>query len=328
MNDYMCEAAAISRHVGAPVKLQWTREDDMAHDFYRPGGFHSLKGAVDAAGKLSGWQDHFITFSEDGQVPISRGNIPDAEFPALLVANFRISQTLLPWTTPSGPWRAPRSNALAFVIQSFLHEVATAAGRDHLEFLLEVMGEPRWLEPGNDRSLNTGRAASVIKLAAEKAGWGKPLPAGRGRGLAFHFSHAGHFAEVAEVSVDQNKKLTVHRVTVAGDIGPIVNMSGAENQCEGAVIDGLSTMLGLEITLEKGRVQESNFDRYPLLSIADAPQVQVHFIQSDFPPTGVGEPVLPPLAPAVCNAIFAATGYRARTLPLGREGFRTGATQL
>jgi isoquinoline 1-oxidoreductase beta subunit len=305
------------------VKLQWTREDDLAHDFYRPGGFHSLKGSVDATGKLSGWQDHFITFSEDGQVPISRGNLPDGEFPALLIENFRISQTMLPWTTPTGPWRAPRSNALAFVIQSFLHELATAAGRDHLEFLLEVMGKPRWLEPGNDRSLNTARAADVIKLAADEGDWGKPLPDGRGRGLAFHFSHAGHFAEVAEVSVDRNKKLRVHRVTVAGDIGPIVNMSGAESQCQGAVIDGLSTMLGLEITHENGRVKESNFDRYPLLTIADAPVVDVHFIQSEYPPTGVGEPALPPLAPAVCNAIFAASGYRARTLPLKREGFRT-----
>ncbi|MFQ6004655.1 MAG: molybdopterin cofactor-binding domain-containing protein [Woeseia sp.] len=323
MNDYMCEAAAISRHIAAPVKLQWTREDDMAHDFYRPGGFHSLTGAVDTAGKLSGWQDHFITFTEDGQTPVSRGNIPETEFPALLVENFRITQTMLPWTTPTGPWRAPRSNALAFVIQSFVHELAAAAGRDHLEFLVELMGEPRWLEPGNDRSLNTGRAIAVIRLAAEQAGWGEPLPAGRGRGLAFHFSHAGHFAEVAEVSVDQNKRLTVHRVTVAGDIGPIVNMSGAEHQCQGAVIDGLSTMLGLEITLEEGRVQESNFDDYPLLRIADAPEVRTHFIQSEFPPTGLGEPPLPPLAPAVCNAIFAATGHRVRTLPLSREGFST-----
>jgi len=325
MNDYMCEAAAISRHVGAPVKLQWTREDDMAHDFYRPGGFHALKGSVDAAGKLSGWQDHFITFSEDGQTPISRGDIPDGEFPALLLNNFRITQTQLPWSTPTGPWRAPRSNALAFVIQSFLHELAVAAGRDHLEFLLEVMGEPRWLEPGNDRSLNTARAAAVIRLAAEKGGWGKPLPAGRGLGLAFHFSHAGHFAEVAEVSVNADKHLTVHRVTVAGDVGLIVNASGAESQCQGAVIDGLSTMLNLEITLERGRVQQSNFGQYPILGIAATPQIDVHFIQSDFPPTGLGEPALPPLAPAVCNAIFAATGYRVRTLPLSREGFRVAS---
>jgi len=323
MNDYMCEAAAISQHVSAPVKLQWTREDDLAHDFYRPGGFHALRGAVDASGKLSAWQDHFITFTTDGEVPVSRGDIAADEFPSLLLENFRLTQTQLPWMTPTGPWRAPRSNALAFVIQSFIGELAAAAERDHLEFLLELLGEPRWLEPGNDRSLNTERAAAVIRLAAEKAGWGRPLPEGRGHGLAFHFCHAGHFAEVAEVSVDPSRKLTVHRVTVAGDIGPIINMSGAENQCEGAVIDGLSTMLGLQITHENGRALESNFDRYPLLGIAAAPEVAVHFIQSDYAPTGLGEPALPPLAPAVCNAIFAASGHRVRTLPLVHEGFHT-----
>ncbi len=140
--------------------------------------------------------------------------------------------------------------------------------------------------------------------------------------MAFHFSHSGHFAEVAEVSVDRNKKLRIHKVTIAGDVGPIINLSGAENQCEGAVIDGLSTMLGLEISIEGGRVQQSNFHQYPILRIGDAPQVEVHFIESDFPPTGLGEPALPPLAPAVCNAIFAASGHRLRELPLAREGFR------
>jgi isoquinoline 1-oxidoreductase beta subunit len=321
MNDYMCEAAMISQRAGAPVKLTWTREDDMAHDFYRVGGFHSFTGAVDADGKLSAWQDHFITFSSDGERPVAGGALAAEEFPALLVPNVRISQTKLPLAVPCGPWRAPGSCAIAFAVQSFIHELAVAAKRDHLEFLLDIMGEPRWLEPGNERSLNTGRAAAVIRLAAEKAGWGKPLPAGRGRGLAFHFSHAGHIAEVAEVSVDANRRLTVHRVTVAGDIGPIINLSGAENQCQGAVVDGLSTMLAQEIGIEQGRVQQANFDRYPLLRMAQAPVVDVHFIQSEFPPTGVGEPALPPLAPAVCNAIFAASGHRVHTLPLVREGF-------
>ena len=321
MNDSMCEAATISKQIGAPVKLQWTREDDMAHDFYRVGGFHSFKGAVDAEGRLSAWEDHFVTFSSDGQKPVTGGNITASEFPMPLVANFRLTQTLLPLLTPCGPWRAPRSNAIAFAGQCFFHELAVAAGRDHLEFLLEVMGKPRWLDPGNSRALNTGRAADVIRLAAEKAGWGKSLPEGRGLGLAFYFSHAGHFAEVAEVSVEDNKKLTVHKVTVAADVGPIVNLSGAENQCQGAVIDGFSTMLSLELSIEKGRVQESNFDQYPLLQLAHAPEVDVHFIQSDFPPTGLGEPALPPVAPAVCNAIFAASGYRVRELPLSREGF-------
>ena len=321
MNDSMCEAAAVSKQIGAPVKLQWTREDDMAHDFYRVGGFHSFKGAVDDAGKLSAWQDHFVTFSSDGQRPVSGGNITASEFPLPLLANTRLTQTLLPLLTPCGPWRAPRSNGIAFAVQCFLNELAVAAGRDHLEFLLEVMGKPLWLDPGNSRALNTGRAADVIRLAAEKAGWGRSLPEGRGLGLAFHFSHAGHFAEVAEVSVEDNKKLTVHKVTVAADVGPIVNLSGAENQCQGAVIDGFSTMLGLEVSIENGRVQESNFDQYPLLKLAHAPEVDVHFIQSDFLPTGLGEPALPPVAPAIANAIFAASGHRVHELPLSREGF-------
>jgi isoquinoline 1-oxidoreductase beta subunit len=321
MNDYVCEVAAIAQRVDAPVKLQWTRADDMAHDFYRPGGFHSFKAALDESGRLSGWQDHFITFTHDGAGPVPSGDMRPGEVPEGLVGDWRVTQSLLPLGTPTGPWRAPRSNAIAFAVQSFIHELAVAAGRDHLEFLLELMGEPRWLEPGNTRVLNTGRAADVIRLAADKAGWGRQLPEGHGLGLAFYFSHAGHFAEVAEVSVDANRKLTVHRVTVAGDVGLIINMSGAENQCQGAVIDALSTMLGLEVTLDGGRVQEANFDRYPILRIDKAPAVDVHFIQTDFSPTGLGEPALPPLAPAVCNAIYAATGHRVRTLPLSREGF-------
>ncbi|MET0497590.1 MAG: molybdopterin cofactor-binding domain-containing protein [Steroidobacteraceae bacterium] len=321
MNDYMCEAAQISKQAGVPIKLQWTREDDMQHDFYRAGGFHSFKGALDNAGKLVAWQDHFITFTADGQKPSSGADIAPDEFPALLLPNFRVTQTKLPLQIPTGPWRAPRSNAIAFAVQSFLHELSSSGKRDHLEFLLEIMGEPRWLPPANEFALNTGRAAGVIKLAAEKAGWGKKLPKGHALGLAFHFSHAGHFAEVAEVSVDSNRKLTLHKVVVAGDIGPIVNLSGAENQTEGAVIDGFSTMLGLEVSIENGRIQETNFDRYPILRMRNAPRVESYFVKSDFSPTGVGEPSLPPLAPAVCNAIFAATGHRVRTLPLKREGF-------
>ncbi len=140
-------------------------------------------------------------------------------------------------------------------------------------------------------------------------------------GLAFHFSHAAHIAEVAEVSVDRNRKLVLRRVTVAVDIGPIINMSGATTQVQGAVIDGYSTMVGQKITMEKGRIQQSNFNDYPVLRIPNAPEVDVHFIQSDNRPTGIGEPALPPLAPAVGNAIFAATGHRVRSMPLTDEGF-------
>ena len=320
-NDYMCEVAAITERMGVPVKLQWTREDDMAHDFYRPGGFHQIKGAVDQKGRLVAWHDHLITFTADGKAPTASGDVEIEMFPTSTLANARVSQSMIPGLTPTGPWRAPRSNAIAWVVQSFLHELSSAAGRDHIEFLVEAMGDPRWLEPKNDGAMNTGRAAAVIKLAAEKAGWGRQLPKGRALGAAFFFSHSGHFAEVAEVSVDASRKVTVHKVTVAGDCGPVLNASGAETQVQGAVIDGLSTMLGLEITFENGRNQQSNFNQYPILRMAHAPEVEAHFIEADYPPTGLGEPALPPLAPAVCNAIFTATGHRIRQLPLMREDF-------
>src|SRR5688572_2477055 len=317
MNDYICEAGALAQRLAGRVKLVWTREQDMAQDFFRAGAFHSLTGGIVAQGKLIAWRNHFVNFTHDGKVPSSGAHWSELDFPAQSLSNYQLSQTLLPLQTPTGQWRAPRSCAVAWVIQSFLHELSAAAGRDHREFLLEVMGEPRLLQGG----LNTGRAADVIRLATEKAGWGRKLPEGHGLGLAFHFSHAGHFAEVAEVSVDRNRRIRLHRMVVAGDIGPIVNMSGANNQCEGGVIDGFSTMMGLEITMANGRIEQSNFHQYPILRMASQPKVETYFIQSDNPPTGVGEPALPPVAPAICNAIYAAIGHRVRTLPLTKEGF-------
>ena len=183
------------------------------------------------------------------------------------------------------------------------------------------MGERRWVADGNINAINTGRAIDVIKLAAEKAGWGRTMPKGTGLGLSFYFCHAAHIAEVAEVSVDANRNFQVKKVTVAVDVGPIINMSGALHQLQGSVIDGLSTMAMQQITLEKGVVQENNFDAYEVLRIAQTPEVDVHFIQSDNQPTGLGEPALPPLAAAVTNAIFAATGERIRSMPLSNVGF-------
>jgi isoquinoline 1-oxidoreductase beta subunit len=325
-NDSVCEVAWLAKDLGVPVKAQWSREDDMGFDYYRPGGFHSFKGAIDSDGKLSAWQDHFISFGRNGR-PISSANLGPQEFPVNAVANARVTQTLLPSGMPSGPWRAPGSNALAFAIQCFLHECSVAADRDHRDFLLDVFaGLPAPRGGGGfggfgGSPLNAERAAAVVRKATEEAGWGRALPEGRGLGLAFHFSHQGHFAEVAEVSVDADRKLTVHKVTVAGDIGPIVNMSGAENQAQGSVVDALSTLMGLQITFENGRVEQRNFDRYPILRMRNAPLVDVHFIQSENPPTGVGEPAFPPAAPAICNAIYAATGHRVRTMPLTKEGY-------
>ena len=318
--EYACEAVAISKQIGKPVKLTWTREDDVRHDFYRVGGFQSVKGAVDKNGKLVAFQNHFIGMHYNNR-PVSGSRFSSSEFPLLNIENAHVTKTMFDIKTPCGPWRAPGANTTAFVVQSFLDELAHASGRDYLDFLLEIMGEPRWFDPDNVRSLNTGRARGVIQLAAKKAGWGKTLPQGRGLGLAFHFSHAGHIAEVAEVEVDQNKRVRVHKVVVAVDVGPIINMSGAVSQVQGSVIDGLSTMAGQKITMESGRIEQSNLHDYPVLRLPQAPLVEAHFIQSEYRPTGLGEPALPPCAPAIANAIFAATGERVRKMPIIEEGF-------
>jgi isoquinoline 1-oxidoreductase subunit beta len=325
MHEYACEAAAISKQAGGvPVKLMWTREDDMAHDFYRPGGFHQFKAALDDKGSLVAWNGHAISFSADGKAAVAGGGWPSPnEFPAEYTPNYRVSVTLQPFAIPCGPWRAPGSNTAAFVVQSFMNELSTAAKRDHAEFLLDVFSKKQPAPPPagfGGPGLNADRAISVIKSVVERSGWGKPLPAGHHHGLAFHFSHQGHFAEVAEVSVDANKKVTVHKMTVVGDIGPIVNLSGAENQVQGCIVDAIGT-LGLEVTIEDGRIKEQNFDTYRLPRMPISPPVDVHFLETNYPPTGVGEPAFPPACPAICNAIYAATGTRIRTLPITREGF-------
>jgi isoquinoline 1-oxidoreductase beta subunit len=328
-NDYLCEAAAIAMKVNAPVKLQWMREDDFAHDLFRAPGFHYLKGAVDKAGKLSAFQNHLVSFSADGNRPVSGGARSNNSFPTDMAPNVRYAVTLMPLQIPCGAMRAPTDNVQMFVAGGFLHELSLAAGRDHVKFLLEWFNRPqaasadRTRIPPADttRSFNPSRAAGVLKLAAEKSGWGKKLPPGRGLGIAFSCAYGGHVAEAVELSVDAKKHITIHKVTAVIDIGPIINMSSAENQVQGGVIDGLSTAMGLEIGVEKGRIQQTNLDGYPILRMRSAPPVDVHFIQSDFRPSGLGEPCLPPLAPALSNAIFAATGERVRTMPFKRVGY-------
>ncbi|HEX2851748.1 MAG TPA: molybdopterin cofactor-binding domain-containing protein [Opitutaceae bacterium] len=335
--DFILESVAIAQKVSAPVKLTWTREDDLHHDMFRPGGLHFLKGAVDANGKLVAWKNNFFTFGNMGggpnnsapQVnPGSGGSLSPDEFPSRWVPNYLAEQTTFDTGWPMGPWRAPGSCVFSWVIHSFIDELAHAAGRDPIEFRLELLGDKDVMPASNNPNANNGynvaRMKAVLKLAAEKAGWGKKFEKGKGAGVAFHFSHRGYFAQIAEVTVSKEGQLKVDRVVCVGDVGAqIVNPSGAENQVEGSIIDGMGALMFQEITIERGRVMQSSLSDYPMIRITDAPsKIETHFLRTNNPTTGVGEPAIPPIAPAVCNAIFAATGKRVREFPLARTDLR------
>ncbi|HVY15321.1 MAG TPA: molybdopterin cofactor-binding domain-containing protein [Rhodopila sp.] len=329
-NDFMAEAAWISRQAGGvPVKLLWSRQDDVRHDFYRPAGFHFLRGGLDGSGKLIALTDHFVTFSRDGKLADSAG-LNEYEFPAALVPNLSYGMSMMDLAAPTGPLRAPRSNALGFVFQSFVDELAEQAGQDPLAFRLAILGEPRVIRSSPGRpdpraDFDTGRMRAVLEKVAQVSDWSNrhTLPQRSGKGLAFYFSHMGYFAEVVQTTVSPAGDIKLDHVWTVGDVGSqIINPLNAVNQVQGAALDGLGAALGQAITIDGGRVMESNFDAVRPLRMDQVPPVEVHFLTTDHPPTGLGEPALPPVIPALCNAIFAATGKRIRTLPVDTGALR------
>ncbi|NIA27661.1 MAG: molybdopterin-dependent oxidoreductase, partial [Desulfobulbaceae bacterium] len=312
-SDFMVEAAWIARETGRPVQLQWSREDDMRHDFYRPAAWHHFKAGIDKSGKMIAFDHHFVTVGADGETASGAG-LSSNHYPAGLVPNFRLRQSIVEINVPTGPWRSPGHSAYCWVYQSFFDEVALAAGRDQLEFRLDLLSRSYGKPP-----LDLKRTSDTLKLAAAKAGWGRrKLKAKRGLGVAFHYDHGGFVSHVAQVVAD-GSDIKVEKVYSAVDVGPIINLSGAKNQVEGSVVDALSTAQ-LEITFANGAARQRNFDDYELLRIDQAPEVECHFIQSDNSPTGLGEPPIAAATPAITNAIFAATGTRIRELPFKRSG--------
>jgi len=329
MNDYMVQAAAIAAQVpGVPVKLLYSREDDIRRDFYRPAGWHRFRAGIDGAGKLTAFHDHFVTPGVGGKAGRA-GELPAAELPARLGPAMLFEQSVLDSNMPTGWLRAPGSNGLAFAFQGFLDEVAEAAGKDLPTLMLELLAHTPEVARGKAAPFVTGRARDVIQRACAMGGWATRdgLPKGEGKGFAFYYSHAGYFAEVAHVAIVEGA-VVVRSVWVAGDVGsPIINPLNALHQVEGSVIEGIGQALaGQAITQIAGEVEQAGFDTHPLARITDAPKIEVDLLQTPFPPTGLGEPALPPVIPAVANAIYAATGKRIRTLPFLPEMIASGGS--
>jgi isoquinoline 1-oxidoreductase beta subunit len=315
--DFPTEAALVSRAVKAPVKVVWTREDDLGHDYYRPATYHRVRGALDDQGRVVAWWHHIVSPSVDafyeGQVSPDNGGseLVGPGMPAGTVPNYRLEYTHVPSAVPRGWWRAVDDTFNNFVVQSFVDELAAAARKDPLALRHELIGGT----PPQSVRVNPARLLHVFDLAAEKGRWGTPSPRGRGRGMAGICGWGSYVAYVAEVSVSSGS-VRVERVVAAVDCGQVINPDMVAAQVEGGIVFGLSAALKGEITVDRGRVQQSNFHNYPVLRINEMPQVEVHIVPSTASPGGMGEPPVPAIAPAVTNAIFAATGKRVRRLPI------------
>jgi isoquinoline 1-oxidoreductase beta subunit len=309
--DFITEALITSKSVGAPVKVIWSREDDVQHAQYRPANYHQMRAGLDANGQPVAWTHRIVAPSIMARLfPDSIKNGLDGEAVEggmglpYAVPNVHVDYVLTDTGIPVGFWRSVNNSFNAFAVETFIDELAAAAKKDPYEYRRALLG-------------NAARHRGALELAATKAGWGTPLPGGRARGIAVHKSFASYVAEVAEVSVSPAGEVRVHRVVCAVDCGLHVNPDTVEAQMQSAIVFGLTAALKGAITIDKGRVMQSNFHDYQMLRMAEMPVVEVHIVQNSEEPGGVGEPGTPPIAPAVCNAIFAATGKRIRKLPIG-----------
>jgi isoquinoline 1-oxidoreductase beta subunit len=320
MADYPAEATQIAKVVGKPVQLVWSREDDMTHDFYRPSACHQMRGAVDEQGKPLLWSHTIASTSigawwdpPDKQAP-EKSEVGGAEQMPYAVPNVRLEYNPVASSVPPLWWRSVEHSFNGFAVESFIDELAAAAGQDAVQFRKSLLVKPANWKPKDEDDPDPARLRAVLEVAAAKADWGKPMPKGRGRGIASYASFGSYFAEVAEVTV-KGGEFKIDRIVVAVDCGQIVNPESVRSQAEGAIIYGLSAALKNEITIKNGAVEQTNFDGYDPIRINEAPPIEVHLVQSREDPGGMGEPALPPIAPAVANAIFAASGQRLRKLP-------------
>jgi CO/xanthine dehydrogenase Mo-binding subunit len=318
-HDYAVEAALVSKAISGPVKVLWTREDDMRFSTYRPASLHQLGATLDGAGFPAALTHRIISPSISGQKgqPTPGGvdpDLPDEAGPVYPLPNYSIEYVMTETPVPLGWMRSVYALQSAFALESFIDELAVAAGKDPLQYRLHLLARDQDLQYFTT-TWHTARMRGVLQLAADKAGWDKPLPAGRYRGVACFGCFASYMAEVVEISME-NDQPRVHRVVAVVDCGQVVNPSILEQQIQGGIIYALSNALRAKITIEKGRVVQGNFDDYAPLRMEETPVVEVYAVPSTEAPSGIGEPSVPPLAPALCNAIYSATKKRIRALPI------------
>ena len=318
--DFAVDAAILSQHMKRPVKVVWTREDDIRHDYFRPSGLHHVKAAVDENGRISAWHHKVANHSRatylerDG----SPAEIGDYEFPAGFVPDLHFEYVPVLSRIPLGQWRAVDHSSNVFVFASVVDELARKSGIDPVDFLRRLIGDEQFVQVREDFRFDASRLLHVVDEAARISGWGSRMGKGRGRGIAASYNQGSWVAEVAEVSL-ADRKLRIDRIVAVIDCGLIINPDGARAQVEGGIIEGLSAALMGEITVKNGAVEQSNFNDYPLCRMHHIPDIEIRFVDSGDAPRGLGEPPLPPVAPAVCNAIFDARGLRIRELPINRH---------